>query len=98
MQISDRDVYVTDHIYVTAFLICSGHDVVDTRSEGTRVSFVFHNSAQLSADVASFLADGVIPARHFTFQLLKLKRMLHGGEYMNRSGKDENYKGFNSRT
>ena len=56
------------------------------------VSFVFNNSPELAADVASFLADGVIPARHFSFELLKLKRMICGGEYMSRAEKNEDQK------
>jgi hypothetical protein len=94
----DKNVYVTDHLYVAAFLVCSGHNVIGTQSNGSRVSFTFNNSAELSSDVASFLAGGLIPARHFSFELLKLKRMLHGGQYVKRLEKNENYQGFNSGT
>ena len=94
----DTNVYSTDHLYVAAFLVCSGHDVVGTRMQGSRVSFVFQQSPELLAAVASFLADGMIPARHFSFQLLKLKRMLHGGQYVMRVKKNENDRGVNSGT
>ena len=94
----DTNVYLTDHLYVAAFLVCSGHEVIGTQNNGRRTSFIFKQSAQLSADVASFLADGVVPARHFSFELLKLKRTLNGGQYVKRVEKSENYKGFNSGT
>ena len=95
----DTNVYMTDHLYVAAFLVCSGHNVIGTQSNGSRVSFTFNKSAQLSSNVASFLADGVIPARHFSFELLKLKRMIHGGKYeLTKSENSENYQAFNSRT
>ena len=94
----DTNGYSTDHIYVAAYLVCRGHEVVGTRSNGSRLSFTFNNSAQLSSDVASFLAGGLIPARHFSFELLKLKRMLHGGQYVKRLEKNENYQAFNSGT
>jgi hypothetical protein len=56
-------------------------------------------SPELLAAVASFLADGMIPARHFSFELLKLKRMLHGGEYVKRVEKnEENGDGVNRST
>ena len=77
----DTNVYSTDHLYVAAYLVCSGHDIVGTRRDGSRVAFIFQQSPQLAAAVASYLADGVIPARHFSFALLKLKRTIHGGQY-----------------
>jgi hypothetical protein len=89
---------MTDHLYVTAFLVCSGHNVIGTQRNGSRVSFTFNNSAQLSSDIASFLADGVIPARHFSFELLKLKRMLHGGQYMKKLESNENHQNGNECT
>ncbi len=94
----DTNVYSTDHLYVAAFLVCSGHSVIGTQRNDSRVSFVFNNSPELAADVASFLADGVIPARHFSFELLKLKRMLHGGQYVSRIEKNEINRGVNSGT
>ncbi len=42
-----------------------------------RVSFEFENTPKLSADVARFMGDAVVPARQFSFEVLKLKRMLH---------------------
>jgi hypothetical protein len=86
----DTTVYSTDRLYVAAFVVCSGHDVVGTRMQ---------QSPELLAAVASFLADGMIPARHFSFELLKLKRMLHGGEYVKRVEKnEENGDGVNRST
>ena len=95
----DTDGYSTDHIYVAAYLVCRGHEVVGTRGNGSRVSFIFNQSPQLSAAVASFLADGVIPARHFSFELLKLKRMIHGGKYeLTKSENNENHQNGNECT
>jgi hypothetical protein len=94
----NTNVYSTDHLYVAAFLVCSGHDVVGTRMQGSRVAFIFQQSPELLAAVASFLAGGVIPARHFSFELLKLKRMLCGVQTVNRVEKNETDQGFNSGT
>ena len=95
----DKNVYLTDHLYVAAYLVCRGHGVIGTRGTGSRVSFIFNQSPELSDAVASFLTDGVIPARHFSFELLKLKRMIHGGKYgLTKSENNENYQGFNSGT
>ena len=95
----DTNVYSTDHLYVAAFLVCSGHDVVGTRMQGSRVSFVFQQSPELLAVVASFLAGGVIPARHFSFEPLKLKRMLSGVHKVNRvENNDQHGDGFNRST
>ena len=86
----DTNVYSSDHLYLAAYLVCSGHDVVGTKIQGSRVSFIFQQSPELLVDIAGYLADGVIPARHFSFELLKLKKMINGGQNVKRVGKSEN--------
>jgi hypothetical protein len=45
------------------------------------VAFQFKDTAQLNADVAGFMAGATVPARQFSFEVLKLKRMIHGGKH-----------------
>ncbi|HUJ93501.1 MAG TPA: hypothetical protein VLV88_13660 [Terriglobales bacterium] len=76
MNAADVPTYRTDHLYLAAFLTCSGHEVVGTASDGSCVSFVFHQTPELSAAVAGFMSGAVIPARRFSFEVLKLKRLI----------------------
>ena len=76
----DRPTFSTDHLYLCAFLLCSGHPLVATSDVGRRVGFEFADTPELNADVARFMADAAIPARRFSFELLKLKRLIHQGE------------------
>jgi hypothetical protein len=73
--------YSTDHIYLCAFLVCVGHRIVAASHDGRRVSFEFPDTPQLNADVSGFMAGAAVPARRFSFEVLRLKRMIHGGEY-----------------
>jgi hypothetical protein len=68
--------YLTDHLYLAAYLCCSGHNILGTSTAGSRVSFQFRQTQQLSADVASFMSDASVPARQFSFTILKLKRLI----------------------
>jgi hypothetical protein len=68
--------YRTDHLYLAAFLTCSGYRIVGTSREGSRVCFVFDQTFQLSAAVASFMAGAAIPARQYAFEVLKLKKLI----------------------
>jgi hypothetical protein len=72
--------FATDHLYLTGFLVCSGHSIIGTSRNGPRISFEFQKTPELLADVARFMGGALVPARQFSFELLKLKRMLHGGE------------------
>lgn len=74
-----KPTYLTDHLYLAAFLTCSSHCVVGTTRTGTRVSFIFHETPELLAAVASFMSGAAIPARQFAFEVLKLKRLLPRG-------------------
>ena len=71
--------FASDHIYLVGFLICSGHGIIGTSRNGTRISFEFQKTPDLLADVARFMSGALVPARQLSFELLKLKRMLHGG-------------------
>ncbi|MFZ0637603.1 MAG: hypothetical protein WA755_16665 [Candidatus Acidiferrales bacterium] len=68
--------YFTEHLYLAAFLVCSGHRVIGTTHTADRVSFVFQQTAELSASVAGFMSNAAIPARKFAFEVLKLKRLI----------------------
>ena len=68
--------FATDHIYLGAFLICCGHRIVGTSSVSNRTSFLFYQTPQLTSDVAAFMAGAAVPARQFSFEILKLKRQL----------------------
>jgi hypothetical protein len=71
--------FASDHIYLVGFLVCFGHRIVGTSRHGTRISFEFQKTPDVLADVARFMSGAMVPARQFSFEILKLKRMLHGG-------------------
>lgn len=71
--------YLTDHLYLAAFLTCSAHRVIGTTRTGARVSFIFHETPELLAAVARFMSGAAIPARQFAFEVLKLKRLIPRG-------------------
>lgn len=73
-------VFSSQHLYLVAFLVCAGHDVTNIVRNGRRVSFEFVQTPELLTDVAGFMSDAVTPARQFSFTLLRLKRMLNGGQ------------------
>lgn len=70
--------FASDHIYLVSFLVCSGHNIIGTSRSGTRVSFEFQKTPEVLADVARFMSGALVPARQFSFEILKLKRTLHG--------------------
>jgi len=72
--------FASDHIYLVAFLTCCGHSVVSTSRENGRIAFEFSKTQCLLSDVARFMSGAAIPARQFSFELLKIKRMLYGGQ------------------
>jgi hypothetical protein len=71
-----QPIFASDHLYLVAFLVCLGHDILRTSRTGRRVSFEFLETPELCSDVASFMADATVPARRFSFEVLKLKRTL----------------------
>ena len=78
MEAKHQPTYASDHLYLVAFLTCLGHKIVGTQRHGYRVAFEFAETPALLADVARFMAGAVIPARQFSFEVLKLKRTLNG--------------------
>jgi hypothetical protein len=76
MQTQKNPGYLTDHLYLAAYLTCSGHEVIGRSSASGRVSFEFTQTQQLSTDVANFMSGASVPARKFSFAVLKLKRLL----------------------
>jgi Domain of unknown function (DUF5659) len=71
-----ENTYRTDHLYLAAFLVCRGHSILATRTEDSRVHFVFAETSQLASDASSFMAGGSVGARQFSFEILKLKRLI----------------------
>lgn len=83
--------FSSQHLYFVAFLVCAGHGITDLVRNGRRVSFEFAQTPELLTDVAGFMSGALIPARQFSFELLKLKRMLNGGQtQMDTLNKNEN--------
>jgi hypothetical protein len=72
----EQSTYASDHLYLVCFLCCQGHEIIGTVCNGNRVFFQFQNSPKLSADIAGFMAGATVPARQFSFELLKIKRTL----------------------
>jgi hypothetical protein len=75
MQTRNNPKYLTDHLYLAAYLTCSGHEIIGTSAAAGRVSFEFTQTQQLSTDVANFMSGASVPARRFSFEVLKLKRL-----------------------
>jgi hypothetical protein len=80
VKIMEEETFASDHLYLCAYLVCCGHNVVGRSRNGWRVSFEFHKTPELLGAVGQFMAGGVIPARQFSFEVLKLKRTLNGGQ------------------
>ena len=78
-HVEEQRFFQSDHIYLVAFLVCSGNKIIGKSQSGSRTAFVFEKTPELSADVAGFMAGAVVPARKFCFELLKLKRTLTTG-------------------
>lgn len=76
MREQQQPAFQTDHLYLAAFLVCSGQEITGTSSIGSRVSFEFAQTPELSAEVANFMSGALVPARKFSFEVLKLKRLI----------------------
>lgn len=79
MEATRQPTYASDHLYLVAFLTCTGHRIIGTQHHGHRVAFEFAETPELLADVAGFMGGASVPARQFSFEVLKLKRTLNGG-------------------
>src|SRR4051812_21975215 len=80
MDDAEQKIFSSDHLYLVAFLVCSGHHIIGSSRRGMRTSFEFRKTPAISNDVARFMSGGAVPARQFSFELLKLKRTLSGGK------------------
>lgn len=78
MDENREPMFSSDHLYIVAFLVCMGREIIGTTRHGGRVKFEFKETPELNADVARFMGGAAVPARKFCFELLKLKRTLHG--------------------
>jgi hypothetical protein len=88
---NSTSIFSSQHLYLVAFLVCAGHGIADIVRNGRRVSFEFAQTPELLTDVAGFMSGASVPARQFSFELLKLKRMLNGGQnQMDTLNKNEN--------
>jgi hypothetical protein len=68
--------YSTDHLYLAGYLLCCGHPLLGTHSDGNRVHFLFCGQPEVHSDAAHFMAGGTVVARQFAFSVLKLKHLL----------------------
>jgi hypothetical protein len=69
--------FQTDHIYLAAFLISHGHDLVEVvGGEGGRLRFGFEDSSCVRSCAGDFMSGGLVEARKFSFELLKLKKLI----------------------
>jgi len=67
--------FETDHLYLAAFLVCHGHQLVRFQPGATgRVDFQFTDSGATRSCVADFMAGGQVNARQFAFTLRRLKK------------------------
>jgi hypothetical protein len=74
----EHPTFTSDHLYLVAYLICSGYHPFGSERTGSRIAFQFAKTPALLAAVAGFMSGAVIPARQFSFEILKLKRTVHG--------------------
>ena len=77
---NSTSIFSSQHLYLVAFLVCVGHGITKIVRNERRVSFEFRQTNELLTDVAGFMSGASVPARQFSFELLKLKRMLNGGQ------------------
>lgn len=69
--------FQTDHLYLAAFLVCRGYQVVSVLAGvGNRFRFAFSDSTAVRNSVGEFMSGGLVDARQFSFELLKLKRRI----------------------
>jgi hypothetical protein len=80
--------FSSDHLYVVAFLLCFGHQITSISRCGTRVAFHFTETTELTSDLARFMSGGSVPARQYAFEVLKLKRMIHENNKVEKSKND----------
>lgn len=80
MNHNEQNTFSSDHLYLVAFLVCSGQRLLHAERDRGRTVFEFSKTPELLAAVADFMSGASIPARKFSFEILKLKRVVHGDE------------------
>lgn len=70
------ELFRTDHIYLSAHLRLRGHGILRTEREGNYTFFVFERTERLNRDVADFHAGGLVPARDYAQELLRIKKLI----------------------
>jgi hypothetical protein len=74
-KVKSGTTFETDHLYLAAFLICRRHELVSVvAGEGDRFRFGFPDIPGVRSSAVDFMAGGVVDARQFAFELLKLKK------------------------
>ena len=64
----------------TLYDLASRKEELEDKRRGELSTFLFQQTSKLSSDVAAFMGGAVIPARQFSFEILKLKRQLPRAE------------------
>jgi hypothetical protein len=80
MNCKEQPTFSSNHLYLVAFLLCSGQRLHRAERARGRTVFEFRKTPELLAAVADFMSGASIPARKFSFEILKLKRVVHGDE------------------
>jgi hypothetical protein len=69
--------FETDHLYLAAYLICQRHELLSLMAgDGGRFHFAFSDSPEVRSSAGEYMAGGLVEARQFAFELLKLKRQI----------------------
>jgi hypothetical protein len=68
--------FKSDHIYLVAYLMLRGHEVISTERPGRFTVFNFKRTSDLDADVADFHAGGLVPAKDYVMEVLRVKRFI----------------------
>ena len=70
--------FETRDFYLACFLRCSGYELLDLRTEGSRKVFVFGDRPTRSADVLAFYRNGAaVPPLAFAATIKDMKALLH---------------------
>lgn len=79
--------FSSDYIYLCAYLVCRGHQIVNTfTGDGNRTFFRFQDSELLRAAVSDFMCGGEVGARDYSLALLRLKKLIPDNSTLGRRG------------
>jgi len=68
--------FASDHIYLVAYLRLRGHRIISTERTGRFTVFSFKRTPELDTDVADFYAGGMVPARDYVMEVLRVKKFI----------------------